>query len=240
MDVSEEIQLSLAVLSASAGMSSSQNVVETSQITDAVSLVKIVMLNSSMASSFLSSIIREERILVDRSRKRAAFWETYRHDEDMFKVFGIKRSTFELLLRDLRPQLQPVNLIHGRPEHAVEIQIACGLHYLSKRAAYRTCIGIFGVGHATAHKYVNKVLMALKHTYPDEIAMPSPFEIDIMVQKTMDKFRRFRQVQGVSRVFGAVDGTHIYCLAPDGKREEYVNRHHTYSILMQGLVSPDW
>ena len=237
--MSEEIQLSLAVLSACAGMSTSQNTVQASQVTDVVGLTKLIMMNCSMALSLLASITREERIFILRAKRREAFWETYRNDEDMFKVFGIKRSTFELLLVDLRPEMNCTS-VRRRPEHPLELQIACGVHYLAKRFAYRTCIGIFGVSNATAFKYVKKFLLALKHTYPNEIKMPTAFELDVMVQKTMDKFRRFRQVQGICRVFGAVDGTHIYCLAPDGKREEYVNRHHTYSILMQGLVSPDW
>ncbi|GAU89288.1 hypothetical protein RvY_01854 [Ramazzottius varieornatus] len=61
-----------------------------------------------------------------------------------------------------------------------------------------------------------------------------------MVQKAMNKFRRLPEVQGTARVFGAVDGTHIKCPAPDNKREEYINRHQKCSLNVQGLVDPDW
>ncbi|GAV08114.1 hypothetical protein RvY_17856 [Ramazzottius varieornatus] len=158
----------------------------------------------------------------------------------MKNVFGVKRQTFSTILRDVRTRLQPDNdSLFGRPEFPAELQLACGLHYLSKGVSYSVCLGTFGIGKSTAHKYVNKFILAVKHTYPNVIRIPSCVELDTMVQKTMNNFRRFPEVQGTARVFGDVDGTHINCPAPDNKREKYINRHRKYGLNVQGVVDPD-
>ena len=212
-----------------------------SKMSTAAQLAYTILNNCCVSSSLLSQLNRKLYTHGVRLYGRARFWEIYRSNADMKDVFGVKRQTFSKLLHDVRSRLNPDKDSHpGRPEFPAELQLACGLHYLTKGSAYSVCLGTFGIGKSTAHKYVSKFILAIKRTYPEAIRIPSVVKLDTMVQKTMTKFRRSPEVDGTARVFGAVDGTHIRCIAPDNKRDEYCNRHGKYSLNVQGLVDPDW
>jgi len=45
---------------------------------------------------------------------------------------------------------------------------------------------------------------------------------------------RFERRYGYPGVFGCVDGTHVHITAPLQQKQRYVNRHHGYSIIVQG------
>ncbi|GAU95157.1 hypothetical protein RvY_06829 [Ramazzottius varieornatus] len=175
-----------------------------SQISAAAELICTVIRNCATASSLLSSLNRQLPLYKVRVLQRQAFWELYSDDDDLKKVFGVQRSTFAKLLRDLKPYLQPTrDSFFGRPEHPLELQVACSLYYLTKGTSYSTCIGVFGIGKSTAFKYVKRFVLAVKHAYPDVVKMPSAVQLDLMFHKTMKKFRWFAEVEGSVCVWGS-------------------------------------
>ncbi|GAU97618.1 hypothetical protein RvY_08884 [Ramazzottius varieornatus] len=217
-----------------------RNALSDSQTFAAAELACMILNNCAVASSSLSPLNHNLYVREVRAYGLLRSREIFSRDADMKKVFGVKRQTFSRILRHVRTRLQTgKDSPFGRPKFSAKLQLACGLHYLSKGVFYSVCLGTFGIGKSTAHKYVNKFILAVKHTYPNVIRIPSCAKLDTMVQRTMNKFRRFPEVQGTGRVLGAVDGTHINCPAPDNKREEYINRRRKYSLNVQGLVYPD-
>jgi len=50
------------------------------------------------------------------------------------------------------------------------------------------------------------------------------------------KIEGFAEKSDIPNVVGAVDGTHIHIKAPTINHEDYLNREHFYSYVVQGLV----
>ena len=165
-----------------------------SQMSSAADQTRILISNCAIASWLLSNLNRELHVHSVRRCRRAAFWELYNNSGDLKDVCGVQRSTLLKLLRDLKPRLLPTEASqYGRPKHALELRVACGLHYLARGTTYSTCMGVFGIGKSTAYKYVRAFLIAVKKTYPHAIKMPANVTLDTMVQRTMGMFQRFRE-----------------------------------------------
>ena len=192
---------------------------------------RTIVNNCAVASWLLSTFNRKLHVYSVRSLRRAAFWELYNNDGDLKDVSGVQRSTFLKLLRDLKPRLLPTEASqYGRPKHALELQVACGLHYLARGTTYSTCMGVFGIGKLTALKYVKTFVIAVNVSTRHQDANqrhaghngPENYGLISTVQGSgwnSSGFWRSRR--------------HAYFMPCS-------NRHHTYSVLMQGLVDPDW
>ena len=60
------------------------------------------------------------------------------------------------------------------------------------------------------------------------------------VHEVEDEIAGFYNLAGFPQVVGAVDGCHVPIMAPHENKEDYINRKHFYSIILQGLVDIDY
>lgn len=86
----------------------------------------------------------------------------------------------------------------------------------------------FGLKQGSIHnqyKTIIKVLTEMRGTY---IKWPDQFEAQRIA-------RSFEASYGYPGVSGCIDGCNIRCTAPLEQPQRYVNRHHDYSITLQGV-----
>ena len=88
------------------------------------------------------------------------------------------------------------------------------------------------MGTSSAMKYTHDFCEVLRDAQKRFSRLPSPSELPHIIKK-------FGLRSTIPNVIAAVDGSHISVLAPIQNKEDYFNRKHRYSILMQGLVGPD-
>ena len=144
--------------------------------------------------------------------------------------FRVNRGTFTKIVEIARPHMQTEDS-RLRRATSVEKKVAAALWRLANGHSYRT-IGItLGMGTSSAMKYTHDfcVLCDARKKF---IRLPSSSELPHIIQK-------FGLRSKISNVIAAVDDSHIPVLAPIRNKEDYFDRKHRYSILMQGLVGPD-
>ena len=113
---------------------------------------------------------------------------------------------------------------------SVEKKVAAALWRLANGHSYRTIT--LGMGTSSVMKYTHDFCEVLCDARKTFIRLPSSSELPHIIQK-------FGLRSKIPNVIAAVDGSHIPVLVLIQNKEDYFNRKHRYSILMQGLVGPD-
>lgn len=86
----------------------------------------------------------------------------------------------------------------------------------------------FGKKKAAIYFHYAYVIEALRELAPRYIKWPSPVE-----REEIKNF--FETHYGFPGAVACADGVHIVCTAPLEQPQRYVNRHHSYSILVQAV-----
>ena len=159
-----------------------------------------------------------ERLLNDRSLD--GWWK---------ENFRVSRATFEYICRLVGPALSRQDTAM-RAAVPVEKRVSTSLWRLATGACYRTCGLMMGVSKSTAIECCHEFVHELNSLQGDFIKFP------ITRQDAMKKIEGFSQISKIPNVVAAIDGTHIPIKAPQNNHEDYFNRKHFYSYVMQAVV----
>ena len=110
----------------------------------------------------------------------------------------------------------------------VEKRVSTSLWRLVTRDCYRTRGLMMRVSKSTA--------IQCCHEFVHELNSPQGDFIKITRQDSLKKIEGFSQISKIPNVVAAIDGTHIPIKAPLNNHEDYFNRKHFYSYVMQAVV----
>jgi len=192
-----------------------------------------------------TAILELEKAFTGRGRHRSvckvkdlivhpnALWEfsvpTY-SPEKFQKKFRLKRSTFNILVRELGPALvkKDTNFQTAIP---VPKRIAIALYYLKSNASADIVSDVFKVGHSTVHALLHEFCDAVVNLlFKKYVVFPESIEDK---RKVADDFLSLWQFPNT---FGSLDGTHIPIIAPMEFAEDYWNYKNYHSIVLMALV----
>lgn len=95
--------------------------------------------------------------------------------------------------------------------------------------SFRSVALRFGVRPSTLWYFYSYIIEALREMAPRFITWPD-------AEERADISAAFLRATGFPSVIGCVDGTHVNITAPVRDRNNFINRHHTYSINVQAVV----
>lgn len=132
------------------------------------------------------------------------FWDTIisgtLDEQEFIEMFRIKRSTFNMICKELYRELRPDPYAIIREAVSVEKKVAIALYKMGSCCEYRVVGNVFGVHKSTVHKclyqFVNAVNKILR---PQYIQIPNILEAEEIAD-------RFEKKTGMVRIYGAIDG----------------------------------
>ena len=143
--------------------------------------------------------------------------------------FHMSRATFEYICRLVGPAIARQNT-RMRDAIPVEKRVAVSLWRLATGKCYRSCGLMIGLAKPTVVKCCHEFVEAICRLQDDFIKFPSTrAEISRKIEDISEKSK-------VLNVVAAIDGSHIPIKAPKENHEDYFNRKHFYSYLVQGIV----
>ena len=143
--------------------------------------------------------------------------------------FRLSRATFEYICRLVGPAIARQNT-RMRDAIPVEKRVAVSLWRLATGECYRSCGLMIGLAKPTVVKCCHEYVEAICCLQDDFIKFPSTRA------EISRKIEGFSEKSKVPNVVAAIDGSHIPIKAPKENHEDYFNRKHFYSYLVQGIV----
>ena len=140
--------------------------------------------------------------------------------------FRVSRATFEYICRLVGTALSRQDTAM-RAAVPVEKRVSASLWRLASGDCYRTCGLIMGVSKSTAIECCHEFVHKLNSLQGDFIKFP------IRREDALKKIEGFSQISKIPNVVAAIDGTHIPIKASQNNHEDYFNRKHFYSYVMQ-------
>eukprot|EP01018_Ginkgo_biloba_P019970 Gb_15659 [translate_table: standard] len=134
---------------------------------------------------------------------------------------------FQSLLSEIQPFLPSTNRMEfvREPIHP-EKALSCVLHRLAHGTSLHVIVELYCMGDSTVRKYT-EIIFDIKRY----IKIPSGDQL----HKIMSDFQT---ITLLLTICGVIDGTHIKLTKKpknDNTPVQYMNRHHFYSILLQGI-----
>ena len=143
--------------------------------------------------------------------------------------FRVSRVTFDRICHLVGPALERQNT-RFREAIPVTKRVAASLWRLATGDSYRSCGLMFGLSKSTVvnccHEFVREICR-LQDTF---IKFPTTAD------ELTKNIRGLNTKSKVPNVVAAIDGSHIPIKAPQVNHEDYFNRKHFYSYLVQGVV----
>ncbi|XP_055915446.1 uncharacterized protein LOC129950860 [Eupeodes corollae] len=118
----------------------------------------------------------------------------------------------------------------GLPKTSAEKEVYIFLWYMANTNTFREVSNLFGVSQSTAWHIIQRVTMWLISIGHEYVKWPSRDEIAQNIALMEEKTK-------MPGILGCIDGSHIKIKAPVLNKENYFNRKHYYSILLQGVVN---
>ena len=143
--------------------------------------------------------------------------------------FRVTRATFEYICRLVGPELRREDTTM-REAVPVEKRVSASLWRLATGECYRSCGLMMGLSKALVIKCCHGFVAELCRIQADFIQFP---RTRADVQKKIDGFS---DKSRIPNVVAAIDGSHVPIKAPKEHHEDYFNRKHFYSYVMQGVV----
>ena len=145
--------------------------------------------------------------------------------------FRVNRDTFMNIVEIVRPSMTTEDN-NFRTATPIEKKVAAALWRLANGQCYRS-IGItLGLGTSSVRLYTQQFCDIICESRKEFIKLPSTYELPSIIEKFSEKTK-------IPNVVGTIDGSHIPIKAPEVYKENYFNRKHRYSVLLQGVVGPD-
>ena len=143
--------------------------------------------------------------------------------------FRISKKTFDAICQIVSPAIHRQHTTM-RDAVPVEIRVATSLWRLATGDSYRTCGLMFGLAKPTAiyccHEFVREIC-----NLQDQFIKFPRTQAEI---KT--KIEGFGRKSKIPNVVAVIDGSHIPKKDPAVNHEDYFNRKHVYSFMVQGVV----
>jgi len=114
------------------------------------------------------------------------------------------------------------------PRTAFDFALMMVLWVLASPDTFRSVGVKFGVCKGTVHYHYKYIIECLREMAGDYVQWPNNVERQMIAA-------RFEALYGYTDVGGCIDGCHIQITAPLEQSQRYVDRHHQYSILLQGV-----
>ncbi|GAB0089943.1 hypothetical protein DMENIID0001_045710 [Sergentomyia squamirostris] len=202
---------------------------------------RIQIMKRAFAAKFMELLLAASVYKAPRAQNIKRSEETWIHfhdvaGEDEFKeAFRVSRQTFNRIVRDLRPMLEPIpNLLSRIIPVSVEKKVALTLYKLSSCCEYRTVGNVFGLHKTTVQKHFHNVVKKIVEFYLKNIIfLPDVNECEVLAGK-------FLQISGIPQIIGAIDGCHIPIHSPEEGRADFTNRKQYGSIVMQAVVDNEY
>lgn len=136
--------------------------------------------------------------------------------------------TFQILLNAVGTHLVDTGRVVRRPRTELDIVLMMVLWILATPDTFRSVGVKFGVSPGVVHYHYKYIIDCLKDMAPQYVQWPDNLERAMIAAN-------FEALYGYPDVAGCVDGCHIPITAPLEQPQRYVDRHHQYSILLQGV-----
>ena len=119
-----------------------------------------------------------------------------------------------------------------RMRNAVPVhkRVAASLWRLATGECYRSCGLMIGLAKPTVIKCCHEFVAAICRLQDEFIKLP------YTRAEIKRKIEGFSEKSKIPNVVAAIDGSHIPIRAPKENHEDYFNRKHFYSYLVQGIV----
>uniref|UniRef100_A0A1A8RNV6 Zgc:113227 n=1 Tax=Nothobranchius rachovii TaxID=451742 RepID=A0A1A8RNV6_9TELE len=164
--------------------------------------------------------------------RASAFWDVTMPNftpSDWIAHFRMSEETFSYLCSKLRPAMQKRNT-NFRACVPLRKRVAIALWKLATNSEYRSIGLLFGVSTTSVCRCVQDFCKAVcKILLAEVIAFPT-------LQKLQEMADYFETRWGIPQCVGAIDGSHIPIIAPQGFHTDYFNRKGWHSIILQGIV----
>lgn len=156
-------------------------------------------------------------------------WEWKRLGDPTFEThFRMDRCTFESLLVAVGLHLESHGRLVRQTRKGLDYSLLMVLWILASPDTFRSVGVQFGVSKQTVHFHYKYIIQALREMAPFYVKWPNRFEKQVISAT-------FEARYGYPSVCGCIDGCLICITAPLEQPQQYVDRHHSYSIILQGV-----
>ncbi|XP_060094422.1 uncharacterized protein LOC132571642 [Heteronotia binoei] len=139
-----------------------------------------------------------------------------------------RRDTFNWLVEQLRPTLERQSTEMREPV-PVDERVAIAVWWLANTTSYRLVANQFGIARSTVAGIVVEVTLATEQELLTRAVYLGPYQ-------RVEQIRRGFSRLGFPWCIAALDGCHVAIRAPAGQADEYINRKHFFSIILQATV----
>eukprot|EP01018_Ginkgo_biloba_P023651 Gb_13946 [translate_table: standard] len=137
---------------------------------------------------------------------------------------------FQSLLSEIQPFLPSTNRMEFvREPIQPEKALSCVLHRLAHGTSSHVIVELYCIGESIVRKYTDIIIDIIIQTMQKKY---------IKIPQDTNFMSDFQTITLLPTICGVIDGMHIK-LAKKPKKDEtpeqYMNRHHFYSVLLQGI-----
>lgn len=143
--------------------------------------------------------------------------------------FRVTRGTFEFICRLVGPALQRQDT-RLRAAIPVEKRVAASLWRLASGECFRSCGLMLGLAKPTVVNCCHEFVQEICNFQNEFIQFPSTRA------EIAKKIKDFSEISKIPNVVAAIDGSHVPIKKPITNHEDFFNRKHFYSYLVQGVV----
>eukprot|EP01018_Ginkgo_biloba_P006627 Gb_10657 [translate_table: standard] len=139
---------------------------------------------------------------------------------------------FQSLLSEIQPFLPSTNRMEFvREPIQPKKELSCVLHRLAHGTSSHVIAELYCMGESIVRKYTDIIIDIIIQTMQKKyIKIPSGYQLHKILSD-------FQTIALLPTIYGVTDGTHIKLAKKSQKEtpEQYMNRHHFYSVLLQGM-----
>lgn len=144
----------------------------------------------------------------------------------------LRRSTVEFLIEKYSATIAKSTNPGGRARVTPRTKVYLYIWYIGHTVTFRNLSRLFGISNSTAWHIINTLSSWIISSGHKFIKWPQ----DAAATEVEQKFKDKNDIPGIIGVIGC---THIQIKAPNNNKENYFNRAHTYSLVLQAVVDPD-
>lgn len=134
----------------------------------------------------------------------------------------------QLLLLAVGNHLENKGRLRRVSKKGLDFSLMMVLWILASPDTFRAVGVKFGVAEQTVHFHYTYIILALREMAPRYVKWPNAFERELISGI-------FEALYGYPSVCGCIDGCLICITAPLEQPQQYVDRHHQYSLILQGV-----
>ncbi|XP_026279689.1 uncharacterized protein LOC113207370 [Frankliniella occidentalis] len=154
-------------------------------------------------------------------------WWSSLQDPYFKSHFRMDRTCYEALLVTVGRHMYDTGRIR-RQGLPISYALMYTLWSLANPDTFRSTGVTFGKGRGSIHNQYRTIIEVLRELRGRYIKWPSNREMARTARIFEDRY-------GYPQVVGCIDGCHIPIMKPSEQPQQFLNRHHQYSLLLQGV-----